>query len=489
MSPSVRTLARAGWALVLLGAILPGAARAQATADSVDRSRPPALVPPRPLHLPAVHRETLGNGLELDVVEMHRVPVVDVTLLVRAGAVRDSSDLPGLATFVAGMLDEGAGARSALAIADEVDYLGANLSTNAGLENATVRLHCTKARLPKALDLMADVALRPAFADSEITRQRELRKTALLQMRDQPNAIAPLAFAAIVFGEEHPYGRPQQGTEASTAALDREKVVGFYDTYYRPNNAAMLVVGDVTPAEARRLIETRFGAWAQGPVSLPPVAEPVPPRPRSFYLVDKPGSAQSVILLGNVGVARSTPDYYALRVLNTILGGSFTSRLNQNLRETHGYTYGARSAFDMYRLAGPFRATAAVQTAKTDSSLIEFLKELRRIRNDEVPPEELAKAKAYLALGLPSEFETTQGASGMFLELLANGLPLDSYDTFIARVSAVTAGDVQRVARQYIQPDSFDVIVVGDRSQIEGPIRSLNEGPIELRDMWGKPVQ
>jgi predicted Zn-dependent peptidase len=479
---SARRLA-AACALIVLCA---GAAVAAPAA--LDRSKPPALAPLKSLRLPAVQVQTLPNGLQLAVVEMHKVPVVDVVLLVRAGAVRDPQDSPGLATFTANMLDEGAGSRSALGIAEEADYLGATLSTAAGMENATVRLHSTKARLAQSLDLMADVALRPAFADSEITRQRELRQNAILQLRDQPTAMAPLAFNAIVYGT-HPYAHPQQGDDASTAALDRAKVAGFYATYYHPGNAKLLVVGDVTPAEARKLVEARFGAWAKGAAPAAPLAEPPAPAPRTFYLVDKPGAAQSVILIGHVGVPRSTPDYYPGRVMNTILGGSFTSRLNQNLRETHGYTYGATSSYDMYRMAGPFRARASVQTAKTDSALIEFFKELRRMRDEPVPAVELAKAKAYIALSLPAEFETTQGAAGMFLDLLGNDLPLDSYDGFIPKVNAVTAADVQSMAKRHIRPDEFTVVVVGDRSQIEESIKALNEGPIELRDLWGKPVK
>jgi predicted Zn-dependent peptidase len=457
-------------------------------AGGVDRTRPPALPPLKPLRLPAVQMQKLANGLELYVVEMHKVPVVDVALLVRAGAVRDPQDMPGLASFTSNMLDEGAGRLSALEIAEQADFLGATLVTSSGLENATVRLHCTRARLPQALDLMADVALRPAFADSEIARQRELRKNSILQLRDQPTAIAPLAFNAIVYGG-HPYGHPQGGNDASTAALDRDQVVRFYQTYYRPGIAKVLVVGDVTAAEARALIEERFGAWAAGDVPAPPTVDPPAAAARTFYLVDKPGAPQSVIAIGHVGVPRSTPDYFALRVMNTILGGSFTSRLNQNLRETHGYTYGASSSYDMYRMAGPFRARASVQTAKTDSALIEFFKELRGIRDRLVPAAELAKAKAYIALGLPAEFETTQDAGGMFLDLIGNDLPLDTYDTFMRRIEAVTAAEVQRVAQRYIDPDHFAVVVVGDRSQIEAPIRALNEGPIELRDLWGQAVK
>jgi predicted Zn-dependent peptidase len=454
----------------------------------LDRTKPPVLGPLKPLKLPVAQTQTLANGLQLAVVEMHRVPVVDCVLLVRAGAAYDPPESPGLATFVANMLDEGAGKRSALEISEEADFLGAQFNTVAGMDNAQVYLHVPRARLAEALDLMADVALRPAFPDSEIVRQRELRKNNILQLRDQPTAMAPLAFHAILFGVGHPYGHPQGGTDVSTAALDRARVTRFHEAHYRPGNAKLLFVGDITPAEARTLAEARFGGWAKGAVPAPPASVVPAPAARTFYLVDKPGAPQSVVLIGNLGVPRSTPDYYALRVMNNLLGGSFTSRLNQNLRELHGYTYGVRTSFDMYRQAGPFRATSSVHTAKTDSALIEFFRELRRVRDEPVPGEELAKSKAYIALGLPGEFETTQGAAGRFLDLLAYDLPLDSYDSFIDGIEAVTAEDVQRVARQYITPDQSVIVVVGDRSQIEAGIQALNEGRVEPRDLWGQPA-
>jgi predicted Zn-dependent peptidase len=458
-------------------------------AQALDRTRPPELAPPPPLRVPAAQTARLANGLELVVVEMHEVPVVDVTLTLRAGAVRDPDDLPGLATFTANMLDEGAGGRGALEIAEEAGYLGASLATRAGLEQAIVSLHVPKRQLGPALDLMADVTLRPTFPDSEVARQRDLRRTAIIQLRDEPVQIAPIAFNAIVFGAAHPYGRPSGGTEASTAALNRDRVVQFYRTYYRPNNARLLIVGDVTLGEARELAAQRFGAWERGEVPPLPAPSPVEDRRRTFYLVDKPGAAQSVIRIGHVGIPRSSPDYYTVQVLNTILGGAFTSRLNQNLRETKGYTYGAFSSFDALRLPGPFRANASVVTAKTDSSIIEFLGELRRIRDEEVGEAELAKAKAYLTLGLPREFETTSGTAELFLDLLANDLPLDTYASAVRRINSVTAADVRRVARRYIDPERFIVVVVGDRSQIESGLRALNEGPVELRDMWGQPLR
>ena len=480
---NLRSLRTASVLLLILATLPPAQARA-----ALDRSHPPALAPPAPLRLPPVQLQRLANGLEIAVVEMHEAPVVDVTLLVRAGAVFDPPDQPGLATFTSDMLDEGAGSRSALDIAEQADYLGASLSTDAGPEMSQVGLHITRRRLAEGLDLMADVALRPTFPDSEIARRRELRKTALLQLRDEPTQIAPLAFNAIVFGTQHPYGRPINGNDASVASLDRAAVVRFWQTHYRPNAARLLLVGDITPAEAKALLTSRFGAWASGDAPAMPVASAPAPPPRAFYLVDKPGAAQSVIRIGQVGVARSTPDYFALQVLNTLLGGSFTSRLNQNLRETHGYTYGAGSAFDMRHMPGPFRASASVVTAKTDSSVIEFLKELRRVRDEAVPESELEKTKSYIALSLPSEFETTAGAAARYLDLLDNDLPLDTWQNYIPKVRAVTVADVQRVARKYLDPDHFAIVVVGDRSAIESGIRALNEGKVELRDLWGAEV-
>ena len=463
--------------------VLPVGLRAQ-----VDRSKPPTLPPAPALNLPEIQTVTLPNGLTLAVVEMHKVPVVDVQVLVDAGAARDPADLPGLATFTALMLQQGAGTRGVLDVADETAFLGAQLNTTATLDGAVASLHVPRRRLEAALDLLADVVLRPTFPDSEVARQRELRGAQLVQQRDEPVAVANVAFPAIVYGPGHPYGHPLNGTDAATAALTRDRVAAFYRAYYRPNAARVLMVGDITLAQARGLVAARFGAWPQGEVAGLAAGSAPAPAGRAVYLIDKPGAAQSVIRIGHVGPARSTPDWYALEVLNTILGGAFTSRLNQNLRETHGYTYGAFSQFAARRLAGAFVALASVVTAKTDSSLVEFLKELRRIRDEPVPDAELAKAKAYVTLGLPGDFETTGGAAARFRDVLGYGLPLDYYDRYIERVGAVTAVDVQRVARQYIDPDHFDIVVVGDKAQIEAGIKALNEGPIVYRDVWGQTI-
>src|SRR5947209_9484994 len=271
----------------------------------VDRTKPPALLPSPALKLPAVQTTTLPNGLMLAVVEMHKVPVVDVQLLLDAGAARDPSGVPGLATFTATMLQQGAGARSALDVADEAAFLGAQLGTTASFDGASASIHVPKRRLEAGLDLLADWVLRPSFADSEIARQRELRAAQLVQQRDEPVAVANVAFPAIVYGREHPYGHPLNGTDSATARLARERVVEFYRSYYRPNGARLLIVGDVTLAEARRLAAARFDGWERGDVpAFPSPPAPAPAATRTVHLIDKPGAAESVVRVGQVGPVR-----------------------------------------------------------------------------------------------------------------------------------------------------------------------------------------
>ncbi|MEO6528632.1 MAG: pitrilysin family protein, partial [Gemmatimonadaceae bacterium] len=368
-------------------------------------------------------------------------------------------------------------------------YLGVTLGATSSWEQSTVSLHTTTAQLDSALALFADVALRPSFPTSDLERVRKVRLTALQQVRDRAPSIADRAFASAVFGEKYPYGRPLAGTEGSVASISRDDVQRFYGTYFRPNNATLLVVGDVRPDDVERRARDLFGAWSRGTIPVPATNTASTAKGTTVVLIDKPGAAQSSFRLGGIGAPRSTSDYFALQVLNTVLGGAFTSRLNQNLRETHGYTYGAGSGFGLRRSAGPFVASAEVVTAKTDSALIEFNKELRAIR-ESVPAEELGKAKRYLQLGLPENFETTAGIASEFLPLLAYGIPLDFHATAVQRYGAVTQQDVQRVARQYVDPDKLTIVIVGDRKTIEPGLRALKPGEIiirDVRDVLGAP--
>jgi predicted Zn-dependent peptidase len=468
---------------------IPAPTAAPTPVATVDLTKPPTLGPPPSLRPPQISTRELANGMRIVVLEQHELPLVDVILQVRSGGESDPDGKMGTAALVAAMLTEGTTNRTALQIADQAAYLGIRLNASSGWEQSNVSLHAPTAQLDSALALFSDVALRPNFPTADLERVRKVRLTALQQLRDRAPAIADRAFASAVFGPQHPYGRPLAGTEGSLAAITRDDVQRFYTTHYRPNNATLLVVGDVRPDDVERRARDLFGAWARGAVPTPATRTPSSAQGTTVVLVDKPGAAQTSFRIGGIGAPRSTSDYFPLQVMNTILGGAYTSRLNYNLRETHGYTYGAGSGFGLRRSAGPFIASAEVVTAKTDSALIEFMKELRTIR-DTVPADELAKAKKYLQLGLPGSLETTQGIATEFLPLIAYGIPLDFFDTAVQQYGAVTQADVQRVARQYVNPDKLTIVLVGDRKVIEPGIRALKPGDIvtrDVRDVLGAP--
>ncbi|HOC18913.1 MAG TPA: pitrilysin family protein [Vicinamibacterales bacterium] len=453
-----------------------GAALAQAP----DRTRVPVPGPAPELRLPEIQKRALSNGLQVWIVEQHEVPVVQVSLVIGAGGNADPAGKPGLASMTAAMLDEGAGQRSALEIADAIDFLGASLATSGSFDASAVRLWVPVSRLADALPVMSDVAIRPTFPPDELERLRKERLTAMLQARDDPAQVASLSFPRFVFGQ-HRYGTSLQGTPASVGAFTPEDLRSFYEGHYRPERSTLVVVGDVKTDEALRLLESAFGGWkGKGPAAAAPALPEAPrAKARQVFIVDKPGAPQSQIVIGAVGVPRSTPDYFPLQVLNTLLGGSFTSRLNQNLREEHGYTYGARSAFDMRLAAGPFLARAGVQTEVTAEALTEFFKELNGVL-EPIPPDELSRAKNYVALGFPSEFETTGDIAARLEELIVYELPKEYYSSYVERIQAVTAQDVRRVAQRYITPDRFTVVVVGDRKAIEAPVRGLKLGPVTV---------
>lgn len=461
---------------------------AGASAQVPGSTTPPVLGAPKPLQLPAMVERTLPNGLKLVLVEQRELPVVDVTLVVRSGSEADPAGKQGLATLTANLLDEGAGTRDALGIAEQVAFLAVRLGTFAAFDQSTVSLHTTRATLDSALSLMADVVLRPTFPEQEFTRLRSERLTSLLQEQDRGPAIADRAFAAIVFGEGHPYGQSTAGTRETVEGITRDDAVTFWRTWYRPNNATLVIVGDLTVDEAERRARQVFGAWAQAP--LPGIASAAPPsaaRPTTIYVIDKAKAPQSSFRIGGVGVARSTADYYPLMVMNTALGGSFTSRLNANLRETKGYTYGAGSSFTMRREAGPFTARAEIVREKTDSALIEFMKELTAIR-EAMPDEELAKTRRYLQLGYADRFESTADIASQIASLVPYALPLSTLGAFESGIGRVTGADVQRVARQYLDPARLAIVIAGDRETIEPALRATGVAPVELRDLRGKPI-
>jgi zinc protease len=447
--------------------------------NAPDRSKPPALGATPQLTLPPVQKRTLSNGIPVWLVEAREVPLVQVTLLLKAGSSDDPDGKFGLASLTAAMLDEGAGTRSALEIADEVEFLGAELAAGSSFDSSSVSLGVPVARLGPALAVMADVALRPTFPDDELERVRKERLTSLLQARDDAAAVAPMAFARLLYGATHRYGSGVIGTASTLKGFTTADLKAFHSAVYQPSNAILIVVGDITADQAVPQLEKQFGGWRAGASAPRHATVPNAPQPsqRQITIVDMPSAEQSQIRIGWVGVPRSTPDYFTLQVLNTILGGSFTSRLNQNLREQHGYSYGASSRFDMRLSAGPFVAGAGVQTDKTAEALREFFNELTAIGKP-IPADELAKARNYLALGFPSQFETIGDLSSQLEELAIYNLADSYYDDYVKHLQAVTADATLKASAQYIQPQRFLVVVVGDRKAIEPGIRALNLGTV-----------
>lgn len=462
------------WLLVAAAAFMIPALAAQAP----DRAKPPAPGPAPALKLPAIQKRQLSNGLPVWIVELHEVPVAQINLVLLSGTADDPAGKFGVASLTTAMLTEGAGSRSSLEIADAIDFLGADLGASSGIDSSAVRLHVPVARLAEALPILADVVLKPTFPREELERLRQQRLTNLLQARDDPSTIAALAFSRVLYGPLHRYGTATMGTADTIRAFTVDDVRAFYSRAFRPDNATLLVVGDVTPGTVLAQLESHFGSWkapagTPARATIPDVAQP---GTRTVYLIDKPAAPQSQIRIGWIGVPRSTPDYFPLQVLNTVLGGAFSSRLNLNLREKHGYTYGAASSFDMRTTAGPFSAMAGVQTDKTKESLQEFFNELNAILTP-VPADELTRAKNYVALRFPGGFETTGDISRRLEDAVTYRLPDDYFSNYVQRIQAVTAADVERVARKYIDPSRLAVVVVGDVKTIEPAVKTLNLGP------------
>ena len=439
------------------------------------------FVQPKPkadpqFRLPAIQRRKLSNGLEVVVVEQHELPVVSMNLVLKTGAAADPQDKAGLANLTAALLDEGTKTRDALQISNELGAIGARLGTGADWDVTGVTLLSLKRHLARALDIYADVITNASFPEKELQLARASRLAQLMQRKDDANAIASVVYASLLYGRNHPYGHPSIGDEVSVKAITNEDVKRFYETYYRPNNAAIIVTGDVTIDEIVPQLEKALSNWKTGEVPAVSIPSPQTRERAGIYLVDKPGAAQSVLMIGQIGQPRTTPDFFPLLVLNTLLGGQFTSRVNMNLREEKGYTYGARTAFDYRRGAGPFMATAGVQTAVTKESVMEFLKELNGVRGGRpITAQELEFAKQAIIRGYPRGFETPEQISSRLMDVVLYGLPDDYFNNYIGRVRAVTLDDVNRAAGKYLDPSRMAILVVGDRRVIEPGLRSLTD--------------
>ena len=446
------------------------------------RRQPPAPLASRPLDLPQPYETTLPNGLQVVIVEDPRLPLASYRLAFRNGNAYDPAELPGLTRMMAGLLTQGTETRNSKQIADEVARLGATLVAGANADYTTVAASALAIYGDQIMELMADVVLRPSFPANELQLSQQNTKQALIQQRAQASFLANERLSRIIFGQ-HPYAIVSSTPEAIDA-MTREELVSFHRTRLIPNNAVLIVVGDVKRDALMKRVEELFGRWDQGRLVSENFPAPPPRDTRAIYLVDRPGSAQSNIIIANLSINRTHPDYFPMLLMHTVLGANASSRLFMNLREDKGYTYGAYSNLDARRFAGTFRATAEVRAPVTGASLKEFFYELDRIRMEAVSEKEITDAKSYLTGVFPIRLETQEGLIDQLVQIKMFDLPQDYLQTYSNEVKAVTIADIQRVAQQNITPDKAAIVIVGDAAAITDQVKPYAE-TIELYDMAG----
>lgn len=452
------------------------------------RAHPPEPTKSSKFILPTPQRFTLANGLTVLLVRQHTIPVIRVELTVLRGMEENVTVKAGSVAFTTDMLIEGTRKRSGMQIAEEADQIGVSLYPSSSRDASSVQLAMLRKNMDAGFDLLSDVVLNPSFNQDDLERVRRLRLTRLLQQRDSPNAIAGITFNHLIFGADHPYGVNNLGTEESISSITRDDMLRFWSRDYVPGNAALIVAGDITESELRKLTEKYFGRW-RGEKIQGSTMETAPSEKRRVVIVDAPGASQTVLLVGHLGIDCSSPDYVPLKVMNLIFGGMFSSRLNLNLRETHGYTYGATSNFSDLRRLGLFYISATIRSEATADAVSDIFRELDRMRTTQVTDEELERGKEAFSRSVIAGFAGTPQIMGQLHDLFVCDRPMDFSQRLPDRIAAVTAADLQRVARKYLHPDSAVVVAAGDRKLIESKLKDLNIGPVEVLGLDGRRVE
>ncbi len=463
----------------------------KAAAAAIDRSKTPALGTPPELKLPKLQRATLSNGLKIILAERHEVPLVNLWMTADAGYAADQFAKPGTTRLATTLMTDGTTTRTALQITDQAALLGANLRGYSNLDFSFMTLSALKEKLDPSLDLFADVILHPSFPETDFKREQKLQLDAIEQEQKNPIQMALRVYPGLIYGAGHAYGNPLtgSGTTASTQAITRDDLVKFHQVWFRPNNSTLVVVGDTTLAELTPKLEKLFAGWKSGQVptknlsTVKVATEPV------VYILDKPGAEQSVIIAGHVSVPANTPQEIAITAMNDDLGGTFSSRLNMNLREDKHWAYGAGSFLGSARAQRPLFIYAPVQTDKTKESLIEMNKEIRGILSDRpVTAEELARIQSNETLSLPGSRETIGSVGFSIIDLLQYGWPDNYYDTQAGKIRALKTTDLDAAAKQTIHPDGMVWVIVGDRAKIEQGIRDVGIGKVHFIDADGHPI-
>lgn len=447
---------------------------------TVATSPRPAPGAPRPYRFPAFAKLHLPDGLTLLVAPVHKLPIVSVSTVVHSGAALDPAGREGLASLAASLVTEGAGTLDGAALTERFEQLGTGLDAGADWDATSLRLTVTPERLPQALALLADVLAAPHLPPRELERLREERLAERLQLRAEPRGLADEEFCRVVYGPRARYALPEAGTEDSVRAITHDDVREWHAAHVAPGNTTIVIAGDITVADAERLIGVALGRWRSPSTVSRLRAEgadaPAAGNSSRLHVVARESAAQSEVRVGHVGIARSNPDFFPVAVMNAILGGLFSSRINLNLREEHGYTYAAFSEFDWRSSAGPFVVSSAVQSESTAEAVREMLAEIERIRSADAGDEELSLATSYLQGVFPIRYETTAAIAGALANLAIHDLPADYFDRYRDHIGAIRPADVRRVAETHLRPDELRVVVVGAPDAVEAPLATLGLG-------------
>lgn len=464
---------------------------APSAAQETSREQPPAPGPLRPFRIPAIQETRLPNGLRVVVAERHTLPIVHARIILDAGAVHEPASKSGLAVLTGGLLIEGgAGDMNSAELAAAIEALGAQMSASASYSLASVTLTSLANVFPQALSLAATAVRRPLFDEREFGRVRSQAIAGYEQVMSRAEGVADRLFSRAIYEDAAPYSRSPSGTATTLRGLTREDILGWHQGMYTPANTTVLIVGDITLDTAVNLVRTAFGDWT---VSGPPVTLPANPARQvpatRVILVDRPGSVQSAVIAGVAGIATPDPDFFRMTVLNRVLGGGVTARTNVNLRERHGYTYGAFTTLSALQNAGTFYASSSVRTSATDSALAELVREFRTITSEIVPDAELQGSVNNLVASFPASVQSVQDLAQRLQTILIYDMPIDYYETYRERLAAVGAADVASVARARLNPDALTIVVVGDLATIEAPIRARNFGTVEVWDREGNRLR
>lgn len=453
--------------------------------DTLDRTVEPKPGSEPSYNPPKIQHSKLSNGIEVLLVEDHKLPLVQLNLVLKSGWANDPADRPGTASLMAELLDEGTTSRSALQISDAARSLGAEMSTSSSFDGSRVNLNILKRNLDQGLALISDVVLNPTFPAEELERQRKIYLGRIAQESKQPSVAALKTFLSSLYGPDHPYGQPftGSGTEASIKAIRRDDLVNYYGSNFFPNNSAVVIAGDLTLEEATTKLGKAFRAWKQGNLENKAIPEPPSLGKTKVLIVDKPEAPQSMVVLGYPFIRRDDPDYETLMLVNNVLGGKFTSRINMNLREDKGFSYGAGSNFLPLRSIGPFYASAPVQTQSTKESIVELLKEVRGIRGERpLTDQELSDSKNNIIKRYPQQFQTLSGIAAQLTNIYLYGLPDDEWTQYLTKINAVTSETASNAAKKHLKQDGILIVVVGDRKKIESGVKELNLGEVQVVD-------